>query len=51
VTWIYVQESTFAWINQAIKAYTRIMSKRILNVHFKTMNIDVLGIFHKGISS
>jgi len=35
VTWICVQESTFAWINQAIKAYTRIMSKRIFNVHLR----------------
>jgi len=35
VTWICVQESTFAWINQAIKAYTRIMSKGIFNVHLR----------------
>ncbi|KEH39204.1 hypothetical protein MTR_2g090780 [Medicago truncatula] len=29
VTWVYVQESTFAWINQAIKACTRILSKKM----------------------
>ena len=41
VTWICVQESTFAWINQAIKAYTRIMSKRIFNVHLRLIFLDV----------
>lgn len=35
MTWVYVQESTFAWINQAIKAYTRIMSKKAFNVHLR----------------
>jgi len=35
VTWTNVQESTSAWINQAIKAFTRLMSKRIFNVHLR----------------
>jgi len=35
VTWIDVQESTFAWINQTIEAFTRLMSNRIFNVHLR----------------
>jgi len=45
VTRIYVQESTFAWINQAIKAFTMLMSKRIFNVHFRLWTFELLGIF------
>jgi len=45
VTWINVQESTFAWINQAIKTFTRLMPKMIFNVHLRLWTFEVLGIF------
>jgi len=35
VTWTNVQENISAWINQAIKAFTRLMSKGIFNVHLR----------------
>jgi len=35
VTWVSVQKSTFAWINQEIEAFTRLMSKKIINVHLR----------------
>ena len=45
VTWINVQESTFAWINQAIKTFVRLMAKKKFNVHLRLWTCEVLGIF------
>jgi len=34
-------ENYIAWINQALKVYTRIMSKKILNIHLRLKILNI----------
>ena len=43
----HYQVKYIAWINQAIKAFTRLMSKMIFNVYSRLWTLEVLGIFQR----